>query len=702
MAARNAAPPTPSRSLAEPKIDETAYVHSFSNIIGDVRIGANVLIAPGTSIRADQGNPFHIGQHTNVQDGVLIRGLEQGRVIGDDDHSYSVWIGNHTSIAHMALVHGPAYIGNQCFIGFRSTIFNARVGDGCVVMMHVLIQDVEVPSGKLVPSGAIITTQEQADRLPDVRDRDRAFAAHVGSINQASRLQDNLPSGVQGKLPSESGYYCAETTNGTSPINEKKSTSTQQTTASSSATNGSTMNGEIINHVRQLLAQGYRIGTEHADQRQFRTSSWKSCATIQTNNESAVLAELQSCLAEHGGEYVRLIGIDPKVKRRVLETIIQRPGEAPAKLSSNGGSYSSQSYKNSPVNRPPLYTPDYSHHGGLDPAIAAQVRQVLAKGGRIGMEHADERRFQTSSWKSCTPISATNESAVIAGLQACMAEHQGEYVRLIGIDPKMKRRILEAIIQRPGNKQVTQHTKASSFGGGADYGRSHGGSTPGGAALGGGIAEQVNHLVAQGATIGLEYADERHFRASSWQTAPVMRGNSAAQVMNALNSFLAEHQKHYVRLVGIDPKAKKRVTETIIQRPGKPASVNGASSGSASSYSGSNRGQSHHSQSSYGASSGHQNSSSNGSGRLNSDAVNQIRQFVNQGYRIGLEYADQRRYKTSSWQTAASVQAHRDSDAIAKIESTLAQHPGEYVRIIGIDPNSKRRVAEVLIQQPKK
>jgi ribulose bisphosphate carboxylase small subunit len=30
-------------------------------------------------------------------------------------------------------------------------------------------------------------------------------------------------------------------------------------------------------------------------------------------------------LAEHGGEYVRLIGIDPKVKRRVVETIIQRP-----------------------------------------------------------------------------------------------------------------------------------------------------------------------------------------------------------------------------------------------------------------------------------------------------------------------------------------------------------------------------------------
>ena len=42
MAARKmAAPATPwSKNLAEPRIDETAYVHSFSNLIGDVRVGA--------------------------------------------------------------------------------------------------------------------------------------------------------------------------------------------------------------------------------------------------------------------------------------------------------------------------------------------------------------------------------------------------------------------------------------------------------------------------------------------------------------------------------------------------------------------------------------------------------------------------------------------------------------------------------------
>ena len=134
MAVRSeAAPPTPwSKALAEPQIDESAYVHSFSNIIGDVWVGANVLVAPGTSIRADEGSPFAIGEGTNIQDGVVIHGLEEGRVVGEDRKHYSVWIGEDTCITHMALIHGPCYIGNNCFIGFRSTVFNARVGDDCI------------------------------------------------------------------------------------------------------------------------------------------------------------------------------------------------------------------------------------------------------------------------------------------------------------------------------------------------------------------------------------------------------------------------------------------------------------------------------------------------------------------------------------------------------------------------------------------
>lgn len=201
-----AAPPTPwSKSLAEPDVHQTAYVHPSSNLIGDVHLGQNVIIAPGTSIRADEGTPFHIGENTNVQDGVVIHGLEQGRVVGDDGEKYSVWIGKNASITHMALIHGPAYVGESCFIGFRSTVFNARVGAGCIVMMHALIQDVEIPPGKYIASGSIITTQQQADRLPDVQAQDQQFAHHVVGINQALRA----------------GYRCAEDLKCITPIRDE-------------------------------------------------------------------------------------------------------------------------------------------------------------------------------------------------------------------------------------------------------------------------------------------------------------------------------------------------------------------------------------------------------------------------------------------------------------------------------------------------
>lgn len=193
MAVRtNAAPLTPqTRTLADPRIDPSASIHAFSNLVGDIRMGANVLIAPGTSIRADGEAPFHIGDGTRVQDGAVMHGLDKARVVGDDDHPYSVWIGANSAITHMALIHGPAYIGDRCFIGFRSTVFNARIGQGCVVMMHALIQDVEIPPGKYVPSGAMITTQQQADQLPDVRESDVAFTAHVTSMNAALRSSDH-------------------------------------------------------------------------------------------------------------------------------------------------------------------------------------------------------------------------------------------------------------------------------------------------------------------------------------------------------------------------------------------------------------------------------------------------------------------------------------------------------------------------------
>jgi len=77
--------------------------------------------------------------------------------------------------------------------------------------------------------------------------------------------------------------------------------------------------------VRQILSQGYKISIEHVDERRFRTGSWQSCVNTHIDAHSDAISALESCLSEYSGEYLRLVGIDPKAKRRVVETIIQRP-----------------------------------------------------------------------------------------------------------------------------------------------------------------------------------------------------------------------------------------------------------------------------------------------------------------------------------------------------------------------------------------
>ncbi|MBK1988055.1 ribulose bisphosphate carboxylase small subunit [Sphaerospermopsis aphanizomenoides BCCUSP55] len=552
MAVRStAAPPTPwSRSLAEPDIHQTAFVHSSTNLIGDVHLGANVIIAPGTSIRADEGTPFHIGENTNIQDGVVIHGLEQGRVVGDDGKEYSVWIGKNASITHMALIHGPAYVGDSCFIGFRSTVFNARVGAGCIVMMHALIQDVEIPPGKYVASGSIITTQQQADRLPDVQAQDQQFAHHVVGINQALRA----------------GYRCAEDSKCIAPIRDELAKTYTNITveelerSSEVASNG--LGAETVEQVRYLLEQGYKIGTEHVDQRRFRTGSWQSCQPIDTRSLGQAIAALESCLADHSGEYVRLFGID-NGKKRVLETIIQRPDGVVATSTSSfkapaAASYSSYNGNGNGNGNGAVAS------GSLSGETVNQIRQLLANGYKIGTEHVDERRFRTGTWQSCNPIEATSANDVVAALEQCMVSHQGEYVRLIGIDTKAKRRVLEAIIQRPNGQVVASGSAKTTV---ATYGGGTATATATSTRLSAEVVDQLRQLLQGGLKISVEHVDQRRFRTGTWASCGQIQATNERDAIAALEAFLSEYAGEYVRLIGIDPAAKRRVLEAIIQRP---------------------------------------------------------------------------------------------------------------------------------------
>jgi carbon dioxide concentrating mechanism protein CcmM len=658
-----AAPPTPwSRDLAEPKIDPSAYVHSFSNLIGEVYIGANVLIAPGTSIRADEGNPFHIGNGTNVQDGVVIHGLEKGRVVGEDGQEYSVWIGDRTSITHMALVHGPAYIGNDCFIGFRSTVFNARVGDGCIISLHALVQDVEIPAGRYVPSGAVITTQQQADLLPNVRESDQNFASHVVGINESLRQ----------------GYRCAADIACITPIRQQQenlqapiNNQINQNFTYTQSQRDEPMAGDLAQQIRQLLAQGYHVAVEYADERHFRTSSWQSYAIPHTTDASSVIAAVQSALVDNQGDYVRLFGVDPKAKRRLAETIIQRPSDTPVAIPNVASSNGSASYS----------APKASSNGAANVGgdIANQVRQLLAQGYRISTEYADARRFRSAAWLTGPAIDASQESAVIAALNSILAEHAGEYVRLVGVDPKAKRRVVETIIQTADSQTVT----IGQSNGAVNYSAPRSSNGNGNGIANGDLVTTVRQLLAQGHRISVEHADERHFRTTSWQTLPAITASNESGAIAALQNYIAEYSDEYIRLVGVDTKAKRRVVELLVHRPsGQPV----VAARTAVKVSNSSNG-------SYGG---------GAAGKISGDMLARIRQLLSQGYRIGTEHADERHFRTSSWFSCSPISTANESEVIRALEACLAEHGDEYVRLLGIDPKAKRRVFEGIIHRPAK
>ena len=154
---------------ASPQVSSDAAVHEFCLIEGNVQVASAASISPGTAVTAEKGASVYLGEATQLLPGVIVEAIAGPQVMAETiGQTYSVYLGSGSAIAHKSLIHSPAFIGKDCFVGFRATIFNARLGDGCVVLSHALIQDVEIPPRRCVPSGAVITAQHQADQLPEV------------------------------------------------------------------------------------------------------------------------------------------------------------------------------------------------------------------------------------------------------------------------------------------------------------------------------------------------------------------------------------------------------------------------------------------------------------------------------------------------------------------------------------------------------
>lgn len=149
----------------QPQISKNSVIQPNASVIGAVILSDGVLVSPFASIRGDEGTPIFIGKNSNVQDGVVIHGLEH-KMVNEKGLGYSVHIGENVSLAHQSQVHGPAKVGNNTFVGMQSFVFKSEIGDNVVIEPCAKVIGVKVASGRYVPAGEIIKTQEQADKLP--------------------------------------------------------------------------------------------------------------------------------------------------------------------------------------------------------------------------------------------------------------------------------------------------------------------------------------------------------------------------------------------------------------------------------------------------------------------------------------------------------------------------------------------------------
>jgi carbonic anhydrase/acetyltransferase-like protein (isoleucine patch superfamily) len=130
-----------------PRLGERVYVDEAATVIGDVVLGDDVSVWPGTIIRGDV-NFIRIGARSNIQDGTVIHVTHDGPY--GQAGGLATVIGEDVTIGHGAIVHA-CVIEDACLIGMGSTIL-----DGAVVRKNGFVgAGALIPPGKVVGSGEL-------------------------------------------------------------------------------------------------------------------------------------------------------------------------------------------------------------------------------------------------------------------------------------------------------------------------------------------------------------------------------------------------------------------------------------------------------------------------------------------------------------------------------------------------------------------
>lgn len=144
-----------------PTIGVGSVVQELARITGDVRIGAGSEIGRRTAIRADEGTPIVIGANAEIEDRVTFHALK----------GTSITIGENLKTGNSIVFHGPLSVGDNLTIGEDAVLFravvgnNVTIGEGALVIGPAGDPPMKLRDGAMVPAGAIVSSQAQADAL---------------------------------------------------------------------------------------------------------------------------------------------------------------------------------------------------------------------------------------------------------------------------------------------------------------------------------------------------------------------------------------------------------------------------------------------------------------------------------------------------------------------------------------------------------
>ncbi len=152
-------------------VNGTSFLNPLVEIYGHVEIGERCFVAGNTILLASERRRLRLGNENNCQDNAYLLAQESNLIFGD-----------MVSIAHHAVIENST-VGDFTFFGFRCRVRSAEIGEGAMVLHQALVENVTIPPNRLVPVGARITTQAEADALDELEEANIEFKEEVQHVN---------------------------------------------------------------------------------------------------------------------------------------------------------------------------------------------------------------------------------------------------------------------------------------------------------------------------------------------------------------------------------------------------------------------------------------------------------------------------------------------------------------------------------------